>query len=112
MTTYSQGTFAADLLKELGVVGAGDSAPGDDVSYVIRRLTTKLEELAEIGKVDWDITGEIPAERYDGLLQMMMPIVGPTYGVEVSMQTMGQGRAKLYRGLRGQEPEAETVEDF
>lgn len=112
MTTYTQATLAADTLRELGVVGAADAASGDDVTYVKRRLTGLLEWLAEKGKVDFDITGEIPAERYDALVQMLMPIVGPTYGVNVSPVLHGRGRAELYKGVRGDVPEEETVEDF
>ena len=112
MTTYSQGTLAADVLRELGVVGSDDAARGEDVTYVQRRFTTLLENLAEKGKVDFDITGEIPAERYDALVQMTMAMVASTFGANVGPRLMAEGRAELYKGVRGDEPEQETVENF
>ena len=107
MTTYTQAKLAEDVLRDLGVVGAADSALGDDVTFVIRRLTAKLEELADRQAVDWDITGAIPASRYDALLQIMLPIVGPSYGVPVPDQVGAMGRATLFKMVRGDYREGE-----
>jgi len=112
MTTYTKATLAADVLRDLGAVGADDAAPGGMTTFALRRITVQLEELAERGQVDWDITGQIPAERYDALIQIMMPIIGPSVGKTVNPNIGPLGRHKLARGIAGETSQGETARDY
>lgn len=112
MTTYTRSTFVADVLRKIGVVGVGDNASGDDTNHVNRILTTELEMWAEKGLVDWDITSDIPAERYDALKNMIAAKVASDFGRQVDPTMYRTNRAIFLSGVRGDYIADHEVHDF
>ena len=82
MTTYSQTDLATRVLKDLGLVGAGETPSSDDLADVIEIVGSEVAMLASIGLPIWNGSDlSVPLEYLAPLSRRIGLAIAPAFGL-------------------------------
>lgn len=101
----SQNDLASAVLRQIGVLGAEETADANDVALVQTAYATKHGEWTERGYVDWPnsanpATSEIPDEVFQIVINLVANEVLPAFGFPLPEETRAQREQLLLVGLR------------
>lgn len=99
MTTRTEAELADNVLRDLGVLDALDTASSSDANYVIGRYRSLYEELADDQLAYWPVA-EIPSVIFEALTQYVVLSVARPYGKMVSAVDLEEGLRVIRRRLR------------
>ena len=82
MTTYSKADLATRVLKDMGFVGADETASADDQSWAEETVGSEVQLLAAIGLPIWNGSEMAVPEEYLTVLSRRIGLaVAPSFGM-------------------------------
>ena len=108
MATYTQTDLIKDALVEIGVQDPEEAVPANRLAFAQRRLERLLEGLQDESLTDWDITSDVPKDRFTHMLQILTGHLAPAYGVPMPIDPQSgraleeeRGRAAIREAVQG-----------
>lgn len=112
MAVYSRFELRDTVAEDLKVKDAYSALSSEDAQAFDKRIQSKLEELAELGLIPFDLDGdEIPAAYLVPLSRVICPCAAPLFGrpmgeyepiAELGMRSLYRLKAKPYFGTVAQ----------
>lgn len=118
MTSRSKDALRNEALLDLGVIAAGQTAPGNDATSVSNKLQDMLEYLEDENLLIFDFTTagnteNIPSRIYQALLDMLIYRIGPSYGKPQPIELWESGLRRLRRSvLAGTDDTPVAIENY
>lgn len=100
MTTYTKAQFATRVLRELGLLGADETAASADIDWVEETIDSTLASLQRKGISLWDMSDDSISDEYLVVLSQRVGLdVAAAFGL-MTLTDIAAAKPVLERDLR------------